>query len=65
MLYVSNAHSPMRVDSDAEFYLVYLNALRRPGTLHELGDASFSFTLPPVWAVWRDHSGTGSPNIWN
>lgn len=59
-LIVSNSHSSMLADADAEFYQVYFNALRRLGTLQELGDASFSFDLPPVWAVWRDDSGTAS-----
>jgi len=59
-LIISNSHNSMLVDSDAEFYQVYFYALRRFGTLQELGDASFSFDLPPLWAVWRNDSGAAS-----
>lgn len=57
---LSNAHSTMLVDSDAEFYEVYFNALRRLGTLQELGDASFTFDLPAFWKTWGGDSGTAS-----
>lgn len=48
------------VDADAEFYEVYFNALRRLGTLQELGDASFTFDLPAFWRAWGGDSGTAS-----
>jgi hypothetical protein len=57
---VSNAHHSMLVDSDAEFYEVYFNALRRLGTLQDLGDANFSFDLPAFWKAWGGDSGTAS-----
>jgi len=55
---LSNAHSAMLVDSDAEFYEVYFNALCRLGTLQELGYASFSFDLPAFWKTWGGVGGT-------